>query len=74
MLTPAERVFRCHNAACAQVLDRDLNAALKLAELAGSSSERPNACAAGSAGLSQTAQVELAVRKQELNTLQPFAG
>jgi len=56
---------------CAVVLDRDLNAALNLAKLAtlaplaGSASERPNACGAGSAGLSQTAPVERAVVKQQ---------
>jgi len=67
-LTLAERVFRCRTPQqpdCAVVLDRDLNAAINLAHLAGSSSERRNACGAGSAGLSQTAQVELAVVKQE---------
>ena len=67
-LTLADRVFRCRNPeqpACAVVLDRDLNAALKLAKLAGSSSERQNACGAGSAGLSQTAPVDLPVRMQE---------
>ena len=50
---------------CAVALDRDLNAAKNRADLAGSASESRNACGAGSAGLSQTAQVELAVRKQQ---------
>jgi putative transposase len=39
-LTLADRVFRCQNAGCGLVLDRDLNAAINLATLAGSSSER----------------------------------
>ena len=67
-LTLAERVFRCRTPQqpdCAVVLDRDLNAVRNLATLAGSASERVNACGAGSAGLSQTAPVELAVLKQE---------
>jgi len=70
-LTLAERLFRCRTPqqpACALILDRDLNAARKLATLAtlaGSASERPNARGAGSADLSQTAPVQLAVRKQE---------
>jgi len=69
--TLAERVFRCRTPQrpeCALILDRDLNAAINLANLAGSSSERPNACGAASSGLSQTAPMELAVRKQEPNT------
>jgi len=67
-LTLADRLFRCRTPeqpACAVVLDRDLNAAKNLADLAGSASERPNACGAGSAGLSQTAPVDLPVRMQE---------
>lgn len=36
----ANRVFRCQNADCGQVLDRDLNAALNLSKLAGSSPDR----------------------------------
>src|SRR5262245_21749130 len=67
-LTLADRLFRCRNPQqpdCVVVLDRDLNAAINLATLAGSSSERVNAWGAGSAGLSETAPVELAVRKQE---------
>ena len=73
-LTLAERVFRCPNAECDQVLDRDLNAAIKLATLAGSASERPNACGAASAGRGRATAVELAVRKQEPNTRSPLAG
>src|SRR5262249_43806406 len=49
-LTPADRVFRCQNAGCGLALDRDLNAARILATLAGSSSERRNACGEESAG------------------------
>ena len=71
-LTLAERVFRCRTPQrpeCALILDRDLNAAINLAKLAGSASERPNACGAGSAGRGRATPVELAVRKQEPNTL-----
>jgi putative transposase len=51
----ADRVFRCRNpqVACGLMLDRDLNAAINLAnlaQLAGSSSESRNACGEGSAG------------------------
>ena len=41
-LTLSERVFRCE--ACDLVMDRDLNAALNLAKVAGSSPETVNAC------------------------------
>jgi len=71
-LTLADRLFRCRTPQqpeCGQVLDRDLNAALNLATLAGSASERPNACGAGSAGRGRATPVQLAVRKQEPNTL-----
>jgi hypothetical protein len=47
------------------VLDRDLNAARNLAKLAGSSSERQNACGEESAGLGRMAQVKLSPLKQE---------
>ena len=73
-LTLADRVFRCHNAECGQVLDRDLNAALNLATLAtlatlaGSASESRNACGAASAGRGLATPVELAVRKQVSDT------
>jgi putative transposase len=51
-LTLSDRTFRCRNlqVQCGLVIDRDLNAARKLANLAGSSSERRNACGEGSAG------------------------
>lgn len=49
-LTLADRVFRCQNEECGHVLDRDLNAAVNLSKLAGSSSESLNACGAVSAG------------------------
>jgi transposase len=47
------------------VLDRDLNAAINLAKLAGSSPERQNACGEESAGLGLRAQVKLSPLKQE---------
>jgi putative transposase len=51
-LTLADRIFRCRNprAPCGLVLARDLNAAINLSKLAGSSSESLNACGEGSAG------------------------
>jgi putative transposase len=70
-LTLADRTFRCRNSAvpCGLVMDRDLNAALNLAKLAGSSSERQNACGEASAGCGPTVTVELTSLKQEPNTL-----
>jgi putative transposase len=46
------RTFSCRNlkVACGLVIDRDLNSARNLANLAGSSSERQNACGEGSTG------------------------
>jgi putative transposase len=67
---------------CGQVLDRDLNAAINLvnvanvanvATLAGSSSERQNACGEESAGWGLTAQVQLSPLKQEPNTFDASA-
>ena len=73
-LTLADRVFRCEQ--CGLILDRDLNAALnlsKLAKLAGSSSERQNACGEESAGLGLLAQVKLSPLKQEPNAFDASA-
>jgi len=70
-LTLADRTFRCED--CGQVLDRDLNAAINLAKLAGSSSERQNACGEESAGLGLMAQVNLSPLKQEPNTFDASA-
>jgi putative transposase len=66
-----DRVFVCHNPAqldCGLVLDRDLNAAINLLKLAGSSSESQNACGEESAGRHREAAVNLCSGKQELNT------
>jgi putative transposase len=49
-LALSDRVFHCQNPGCGLVMDRDLNAAINLAKLAGSSSDSHNACGAGSAG------------------------
>jgi putative transposase len=65
-LTLADRTFRC--LACGQVLDRDLNAALNLAKLAGSPSESRNACREESAGQGHVALVKLSPLKQEPDT------
>jgi putative transposase len=62
-LTLADRTFRCEQ--CGQVLDRDLNAAINLSKLAGSSSERQNACGEESAGQGFAALVKLSPVKQE---------
>jgi putative transposase len=73
-LTLADRTFRCEQ--CGQVLDRDLNAAInlaKLAKLAGSSSERQNACGEESAGQRLAALVKLSPLKQEPNTFDASA-
>ena len=67
-LTLADRTFRCQNPACRQVMDRDLHAAINLAQLAGSSPDSLNACGEGSAGLGRPAQVKLPSVKQEPNT------
>jgi putative transposase len=59
----ADRVFRCEH--CGLLIDRDLNAAKNLAKLAGSSSERQNACGEESAGQGLAALVKLSPLKQE---------
>lgn len=43
-LTLSDRIFHCQNPRCGLVLDRDLNAAINLEQLAGSSSDSRNAC------------------------------
>ena len=63
----ADRVFRCQNPTCGLVLERDLNAAINLAKLAGSSSDSPNARGGESAGLGRKAQANLSSQKQEPN-------
>jgi putative transposase len=66
----SDRVFVCRNPArpeCGLVLDRDLNAAINLAKLAGSSSDSRNACGVASAGAEHTPRVYLAAKKQEPN-------
>src|SRR6185437_16075919 len=57
----ADRVFHCRNQErpCGLVIDRDLNAALNLAKLAGSSSDSLNACGVGSAGTPRKRRVKL---------------
>ena len=65
-LTLSDRTFHCEQ--CGLVLDRDLNAAINLAQLAGSSSDSVNACGAASAGAKRKPRVKLAAVKQEPNT------
>jgi putative transposase len=64
----ADRMFRCQNADCGQIIDRDLNAAINLAKLAGSSPESENACGEVGAGRGRAAAVKLPAVKQEPNT------
>jgi putative transposase len=66
-LTLADRMFHCQ--ACGHVIDRDLNAAKNLEQLAESSPDSLNACGEGSAGVSLRADVNLLSVKQEPDTL-----
>jgi putative transposase len=65
-LTLSDRIFHCEQ--CGLVLDRDLNAAINLEQLAGSSSDSQNACGAASTGARSGPRVKLAAKKQEPNT------
>jgi len=65
-LTLDDRTFRCQG--CGIVIDRDLNAAKNLEQLAESSPDSINACGEGSAGLCLAAQVKLPSVKQEPDT------
>jgi transposase len=49
-------------------MDRDLNAAINLEKLAGSSPDSQNACGAAGSGAKRKPRVQLAAVKQELNT------
>jgi putative transposase len=66
-LTLANRSFRCQS--CGLVLERDLNAAINLVKLAGSSSDSLNACGEGSADQGRMTLVKLPLMKQEPNTM-----
>jgi putative transposase len=46
----SDRLFHCQHAGCGHILDRDVNAAINVRTLAGSSPESENACGVGSAG------------------------
>jgi putative transposase len=59
-LTLSDRIFHCEQ--CARVLDRDLNAAINLEKLAGSSSASQNACGAESTGTTRKPRVKLSAR------------
>ncbi len=75
-LSLADRVFICRNSVrpdCGLVIDRDLNAAINLSKLAGSSSDSRNACGEGSAGRGLVASVKLPSAKQEPDTLDASA-
>jgi putative transposase len=61
-----DRIFRCER--CGLLLDRDLNAAINLTKLAGSSSERQNACGEDGAGQDRKVLVKLSPMKQEPDT------
>ncbi len=62
-LTLADRTFHCEQ--CGLVISRDLNAAINLSKLAGSSSDSLNACGVGSAGARRRSRVKLPTMKQE---------
>src|SRR5262249_6801281 len=62
-LSLADRVFRCEH--CGLALDRDLNAAKNLAQLADSSPDRHTACGEASSSYGLAAGVQLAPLKQE---------
>jgi putative transposase len=64
-LTLSDRTFHCQQ--CGLVMDRDLNAAINVSTLAGSSSESLNACGAESAGTVRKPRVKLSAVKQEQN-------
>ena len=68
-LTLADRTFRCGRRGL--VLDRDPDAAINLAKLAGSAPERQNACGGESAGQGLAALVDLSPPKQEPDTRYP---
>jgi putative transposase len=73
-LTLADRTFHCQ--ACGQVIDRDLNAAINLAnlvKLADSSSASRNACGEDGAGQGHVALVKLSSMKQEPDTFDASA-
>jgi len=61
LLGLGERVYRCENAACGSVMDRDLNAAINL-KLAGSSPA--SACCPGSAGRGRKTATKLLVGQE----------
>jgi putative transposase len=60
-----DRTFYCQQ--CELVLDRDLNAAINLKHLAGSSSDSQNACGVVGSGARSGPRVKLAAVKQEPN-------
>jgi len=68
-LSLADRTFHCEQ--CGLLLDRDLNAAINLEHLAGSSPDRINACGGESAGTPHKTRVKLSPMKQEPNTVYP---
>jgi putative transposase len=62
-----DRTFDCE--VCGLIMDRDLNAAINLAQLAGSSSDSLNVCGEDGAGVGLATHVKLSSVKQEPNTL-----
>ncbi len=68
-LTLSDRIFHCN--ACGMTMDRDLNAAINLADLAGSSpvgSYAANACGEASSGINRKVDAKLASVKQKPNS------
>jgi putative transposase len=70
-LTLADRTFRCEQ--CGHSFDRDLNAAINLSTLAGSSSESQNACGEDGSGQRLVALVKPSPMKQEPDTFDASA-
>jgi putative transposase len=68
----SDRVFHCEQ--CGMVLDRDLNAAINLKQLAGSSSDSHNACGVAGSGARSGPRVKPAAVKQEPDTCPPLVG
>ena len=64
----SDRVFRCQNVGCGHILDRDLNAAINVSQLAGELPASRNACREVSAGRCREMAVQLTPLKQEPNT------
>ncbi|HEY1388689.1 MAG TPA: RNA-guided endonuclease TnpB family protein [Ktedonobacterales bacterium] len=68
----SERTYHCD--VCELTIERDVNAAINLLQLADSSPDSLNACGEERAGLSRERQVKRSPMNQELDTLPPLVG